>query len=235
MFCKRPATRIAANTLQEAEMQMNRGTKHHLPPPSRLTGHQAFYIFAMAGVGGGCLSAGFNFAIAYAMYNTTKQPIQLFRLPNTLAGDAALSIIIQCILTWFVEWLLVANDLRRHSVQPIAFLEQPTSSSLRWLLFLERNPSTKLHNALQQALRGFLLCVPAFLVLWPVSVGILTMVGEKQGGDWVFERLWTPQVFKAILSGVLGLVTTPVMAMFWMVRAGWDGEKEADIVAKVEC
>ncbi|KAI6778684.1 uncharacterized protein J7T54_007625 [Emericellopsis cladophorae] len=180
MFCKRPATR----------------------------GHQLFYIFAMAGVGGGCLSAGFNFAIAYAMYNTIKQPIQLLHLPNTLAGDAALSIFVQCILT---------------------------CSSLRWLLFLERNPSTKLHNILQQALRGFLICVPAFLVFWPVSVGLLTMVGEKLGDDWVFERRWTPQVFKAILGGLLGLVITPVMAMFWMVRAGWDEEMEADMVVKEEC
>ena len=100
---------------------------------------------------------------------------------------------------------------------------------------MERNPSTKLHNVLQQALRGFLICVPAFLVLWPISVGILTMVGEKHGDDWVFERRWTPQVFKAILGGLLGLVTTPVMAMFRMVRAGWDVEKEADMVVKVEC
>lgn len=63
--------------------------------------------------------------------------------------------------------------------------------------------------------------VVAFVVLWPISVGALTAVGTRSGGDWVFHPVWAPQVFKLVLGGVLALLQTPVFASFWLVREGW--------------
>jgi hypothetical protein len=106
------------------------------PPSDRLTGHQLFYIVFLHGLGGTALSAGANFAIAYAMYTTQSEnlaanPIRLFQLPNTLAGDAAVPAIIQCIPTCFVEAGVVPWDLRIRSVQPLGlyFLQEPAAKS----------------------------------------------------------------------------------------------------------
>lgn len=168
----------------------------------------------------------------YTTQDTAKNPIRLWQFPNTLAGDAAVTVFVQCILTWFVEMALVAHDLSQRSVQPIGFIAEPNRASLRWLCLL--SPSTVASESqprargfsfaavFNQVFRGFLLAVVAFLVLWPVAVGVLTAFGEKQGGDWVYSDRWTPQFFKFALGGLLGLFTTPLMAMFWLVKAGWE-------------
>ncbi|KAF5664444.1 hypothetical protein FHETE_7035 [Fusarium heterosporum] len=231
-----------------ADVQLNAGDEEGpMKPSSKFTGHQLFYVFGLDGVGAMILSAGVNFALAYPMYttqDTIKNPIRLFQLPNTLAGDAAVTIIVQCILTWFVEMGLVRYDVSKRSVQPIGFIREPSRPWLRWLFFLapsdpndsemesEKEPRDKARTSsvfntiVQGALRGFMLAVVGFFLLWPVSVGILTVVGEREGGDWRYQDRWVPQVFKAILGGVLGLLTTPLMALFWLVKAGWEGNDE---------
>ncbi|PNY29614.1 serine protease EDA2, partial [Tolypocladium capitatum] len=210
-----------------------------MEPSVKMTRHQAFYIFVLDGLGGMALSGGVNFAIAYGamavMYttqDTAKHPIRLFQLPNTLAGDAAVTIVVQCILTWFVEMGLVAHDLAQRSVQPIGCIDEPAHPWLRRLFFLPPGRETAIRrlraasfgSVMQQALRGFALSVPAFLALWPAAVGILTAVGRRRGGDYVYSDRWTPQVFKLVLGGLLGLLTTPLMAVFWLVRAGWEAK-----------
>lgn len=162
----------------------------------------------------------------YTTQDTSRNPIRLFQLPNTLAGDGAVTIIVQCVLTWFVEWFLVAHDLANRSVQPLALFPEPRRPLLRWLFLLgDHAPATKLANVGHQALRGFLLCVPAFVLLWPIGVGALTALGERDGGDYVYDDRWAPQLFKFVLGGVLGLLTTPLMATFWLVKAGWEGQR----------
>lgn len=235
-----------------------------LEPTTRFSGRQIFYIFGLDGVGAMILSGGVNFAIAYgklfvfslahemlaflsrtslmtnltAMYttqNTVKRPVRLWQLPNTLAGDAAVTIFVQCLITWFVELFLLRYDLRHHSVQPIGFISQPSHPWVRMFFFLPRDPSAGVGNphrpwtlleVIQQALRGLSFGVVGFLVLWPIFMGALTGFGTKEGADYVYHDKWLPQVFKLILGGVLGLLTTPLMAMFWLVKAGWEYKKE---------
>ncbi|RNJ53109.1 hypothetical protein D7B24_002332 [Verticillium nonalfalfae] len=204
----------------------------------KLSAHQFIYLFLLDGLGALVLSGGINFAIAYAMYTTqnlTKNPIRLFQLRNTLAGDAALSIVLQCVITWLLEALLVNRDLRKGGIRPIGFVAEPTSASLRWLLMLDsekpssggEKPSKRASvkrgaaSLLQQAPRVFVIILASFALCWPASVGILLAVGEKRGGDWFFEATWTPQIFKGVLGGVLALLTTPLMAGYWLVREGW--------------
>ncbi|KAH6955863.1 hypothetical protein BKA56DRAFT_681316 [Ilyonectria sp. MPI-CAGE-AT-0026] len=219
-----------------------------LEPSDRLTRHQLFYVLVLDGFGGMLLSGGVNFALAYAMYttqDTVNNPVRLFQLPNTLAGDAAVTIIVQCILTWFVEKGLVAYDLSKRSVQPIGFIPEPSRRWQRWLFFLPSvseaatevetkgeaaviapaQPSA-LTSLLQQALRGFLLAILGFVLLWPAGVGILTAFGKRSGGDYTYADRWTPEVFKFILGGLLGLLTTPLMAAFWLIKAGWEAKSD---------
>ncbi|RMJ08864.1 hypothetical protein BHE90_000660 [Fusarium euwallaceae] len=225
------------------EEQQEEEKEGRLEPSPVFTGHQMFYLFFLDGIGAMILSGGVNFALAYVMYttqDTTKNPIRLFQLPNTLAGDAAVTIIIQCILTWFVEMGLVSYDLSNRSVQPIGFIPEPSAPLLRWLFYLppskseetpeEDEPKSKiglvLSSIVQQALRGFMLAVLGFLLLWGPSIGILTVFGVRSGGDFLYQDRWVPQAFKGILGGVLGLLTTPPMAAFWLMKAGWEGNKE---------
>src|SRR5688572_24351356 len=118
----------------------------------------------------------------YTTQPSSAAPIKLFALPNTLAGDAAVTIIVQCILTWFVELGLLRFDLRNKSVQPIGFIPRPEKQWVRWLFYLpdETDESQKLpprtmawKAVLPEALRGFMLAVLGFLVLWPIGVGAL--------------------------------------------------------------
>ncbi|KAL6854801.1 hypothetical protein ACO1O0_005928 [Amphichorda felina] len=229
-----------------------------LPPSERFTARQKFYVFVLDGFGGMAISAGINFAIAYGktrqpsltvrpktialtcllpgMYahqDTQKKPVRLFQLPNTLAGDAGVTIIVQCIVTWFIEWLLVTHDLSNRSIQPLGIFPEPSRPILRWLFLLDygnhHRPRTVLAKIFHQALRGFLICIPSFILLWPVSVGALTALGRRSGGDYVYPNRWTPQFFKFVLGGTLGLFTAPLMAMFWLVKAGWEGKTERPV------
>ena len=181
----------------------------------------------------------------YTTQDIVKSPIRLFQLPNTLSGDAAVTMIIQCIITWFVEKVVVGGDVSRRKVQPIDFIDEPLRPYLRWLFLLPsiqsnglirhdfkgepevNEPPTgilgKLTAIIQEALRGFLLAVVSFPILWPASVGILTTVGQRDGGDYRYAARWTPQIFKGLLGGVLALLTTPLMAAFWLLKAGWEG------------
>ncbi|KAK3945493.1 hypothetical protein QBC46DRAFT_93311 [Diplogelasinospora grovesii] len=219
-------------------------TTTRLPPTDRLTNHQIFYIFGLDGVGAMILSGGINFAIAYAMYttqNTALHPIRLFQLPNTLAGDCAVTIIIQCIITWLVELILVSRDLASGGVAPIGFVPQPKNRLLRWFMFLDTTEADTpgsiggwVFFLGAQIARAFVVAVVSFCVLWGPCVGILTTVGERQGGDWVYEKTWVPQVFKLILGGVLALLTTPVFAGVWLVKAGWEHQHQYRINGEEE-
>ncbi|KAK0388872.1 hypothetical protein NLU13_5115 [Sarocladium strictum] len=218
-----------------------------LKPSPTWTAHQIFYVFILDGVGGMVLSAGVNFALAYVMYTAQaapRAPVKLFALPNTLAGDAAVTIIVQCILTWFVELGLVRFDLRNRSVQPIGFIPRPKKPWLRWLFFLPahdgeqtlRPRTMQLKAVLPEALRGFVLAFLGFVVLWPIGVGALTALGTKQEGslDYTYDDKYVPQGFKAVLGGLLGLFTTPLMALFWLVRAGWEAEGLVGVSREVD-
>ncbi|KAK3316213.1 hypothetical protein B0H66DRAFT_285084 [Apodospora peruviana] len=201
-------------------------------PTDKMTGYQFFYVFILDGLGAMILSGGINFAIAYAMYtsvDTTSHQIRLFQLPNTLAGDAAVTIILQNIITWLIELVLVNRDLAKGTVAPIGFIPQPTVRLLRWFMFLDRNTESTTPGSfahwfyflVSQILRAFIVAVISFVLLWAPSVGILMTLGTKSGSDYVYERTWTPEVFKLILGGVLALLQTPLFALFWLLRAGW--------------
>ncbi|TDZ14155.1 Uncharacterized protein Cob_v012882 [Colletotrichum orbiculare MAFF 240422] len=217
-------------------------------PTDSVTLHQLFYIFGMHGVGAAIISGGISFAIAYAMYtsqNPSTSPVRLFKLPNTLAGDAVVSLVFGLVITWFVEYLVVDRDLRAGGVRPIGFVGEPERAPVRWLMLLDLLRDGGHRDAAKakrmpaflwdQALRIGVLFVASFFLFWCPAVGILAAaVGTRTPGggdwDWYFSPRWAPQVFKAVFGGVLALLTTPAMASFWLVREGWRLKREGALL-----
>ncbi|KZL68596.1 yhl026c-like protein [Colletotrichum incanum] len=206
-------------------------SRHEKQPTDRITGHQIFYIFGLDGVGAAILSGGINFALAYGMYSTQNvelHPIRLFQLPNTLAGDAVVTMLIQTVVTWFIELIMVEHDMKSGAIRPIGFIREPSHPLVRWLMLLDRKQTmhskSRTVSLTEHAIRVVSIFVVSFLLLWPASIGILTTIGERTGNgdwDWYFQREWAPQAYKAVLGGLLSLLTTPAMASFWLVREGW--------------
>ncbi|KAI0004390.1 hypothetical protein F4779DRAFT_74067 [Xylariaceae sp. FL0662B] len=219
----------AATSRQEIRRSIEDGFKE---PTDRFTAHQLFYIFILDGVGAFILSAAINFAIAYAMYgheDTSARPIRLWQFPNTLAGDAAVTIIVQCLITWHIELIIVNRDLRKGGVHPIGFIPEPKNRLIRWFMFLDRDEETHrvrsflhwLTFLISQVLRALLVAVVFFPLVWGPSIGFLVLTGRRDGNDWYYDQVWTPQYFKLVQGGALGLLTTPLMVMFWLTRCGW--------------
>ncbi|KAK4219857.1 hypothetical protein QBC37DRAFT_408664 [Rhypophila decipiens] len=150
-------TTTTTKPIPESDIHTRRPSpsRHPKAPTTRLNAHQIFYIFILDGLGAMILSGAINFAIAYAMYTSsspaaagtttnsvvpppTTTIILLFHLPNSLAGDAAVTIVLQTVITWLVEFLLVNRDLERGGVRPVGFVGIPRHGKfVRWFCFLD--------------------------------------------------------------------------------------------------
>ncbi|KAK7991418.1 hypothetical protein PG988_000212 [Apiospora saccharicola] len=233
-----PESGSRAQDVASESSESSDGRNGFREPSAKLTGHQIFYLFGLDGVGAFILSGGINFAIAYAMYTTQHYNpdnyIRLFQLPNTLAGDMAVTMFIQCIITWLVELILVNRDLRIGGVQAIGYLPEPTNRLVRWYMFLDRAEDANETGGFKhwasflgsQVIRALIAVVPCFILLFGPSIGFLTLVGTPipwgpHAYDWVYATKWAPQVFKLLLGGILSLLTGPAFAAFWLVRCGW--------------
>ncbi|KAI0438183.1 hypothetical protein F4803DRAFT_111704 [Xylaria telfairii] len=205
------------------------------PPSDHFTPRQLFYIFGIDGIGSAILAGLINFAIAYALYHdkgTEDSPIRLFQFPNTVAGDAAVTIFIQFVTTWVVQAFLVNYDLKRGGVQPIGFLPEPQWKYFRWFMCLDRQEQTDevrsvmhwLRFLFSQVIRSLILAAIFFPFIFGASVGFLTLVGRHQrtdDWDWYFKSRWAPEIFKLVQGAVLGLLFTPPTAIFWLAKCGW--------------
>lgn len=162
---------------------------------------------------------------------TNQDKIHLFGLPNSLLGDAAVTIMVTCLITWSVEAVRVPYDLSRRVVQPMGEPNiEPEHPRLRALFFLPLNPRAAPATRVcvlaprqlgRHLMRGMLVGCVAIVVLVPQIVLLLRLVGHWNGQDWLFSDRWAPQVFKLIIGGGLGLFVTPLVDIFWLMRAGW--------------
>jgi hypothetical protein len=210
------------------------------PPTERLTIRQLLYLIVLHGLGAALISGGINFAVAYALYTSPgarRDPVRLFQLPNTLAGDAAVTAIAQGLVTWAIEGVLVNLDLRNGLVAPFVGWVEPVQPWRRLLWGLnEPDNLGKVGRwtwfVVGEALRALALAVLSFVVVFGPTLGILISVGTKVGGDWEFERTWAPQIYKLVYGAVLGLLSTPIMAFVWLVRRGWT-DRNADEYSSV--
>ncbi|KAJ3018189.1 hypothetical protein HKX48_003051 [Thoreauomyces humboldtii] len=194
-----------------------------------MTTRQKIYIVFMHSIGAGILDAVINSAIAYAMYAHSAS--YLWDFPNTLAGDAAVTVIIQNTLTWVIDGALTHNDVRKGTVKPLPGLngpDAPTWWGSRFPAFWTRSsldlfvPGLAIADRLKAVANAFvrgllfaLLCLP---LAWVVGVGITAAIWPAfRENEAVIG--WRPIVFKAIYSGLVGALTTPISTIVALGQA----------------
>ncbi|KAG0259351.1 hypothetical protein DFQ27_004093 [Actinomortierella ambigua] len=207
-------------------------------PVDGLTTRHVLYLIIMHTIGAMILDGGINFGLATAMYKSTKFPVSLWPLPNTLAGDSAVTIILQQTLTWILDRLAVVGDLKKGMVAP---LRMPSNASglVRWFVGIEYS---KVHpQTLGERLsyvfhfhvkRIVVIIVATFIVYWSLAIAVLSIlkanaVGADHsglGGD--FNPWPMPEIYKGIYGALLGL-TTPFMTYIALI---WNGEQQCGYV-----
>ncbi|KAG0266535.1 hypothetical protein BG011_002025 [Mortierella polycephala] len=195
-----------------------------------LTTRHVVYLVVMHMIGAMILDGGINFGLATAMYKGTSDPIFLWPLPNTLAGDAAVTIIIQQALTWILDRLAVKGDLNKGMVAPLR-MPKDASGLVRWFVGLEhvgvyKTTGEKIGYYLNfHGKRIAVLILATFLVYWPITIGILSGlkihgVGKDHSdleGDF---NVWPfPEIFKGVYGFAVGM-TTPFVSYIALIYQG---------------
>ncbi|GJJ77812.1 hypothetical protein EMPS_10171 [Entomortierella parvispora] len=207
-----------------------------------LTPRHVAYLGLMHMLGAMVLDGVINFGLTTLMYKGTKSPVMLWSLPNTLAGDAFMTIVIQTTLTWFLDRLAVAADLKKGLVTPLR-MPRDAHPWIEWFVGLEQgrrvdytvggmgmsqNKSRK-----EQFIKGFkfhgqrigVIIVATLIVFWPITILILMVmrsqgIGKDDGplgGDF---NVWPfPQIFKGIYGFATGIIT-PFVSYIALIYQG---------------
>ncbi|KAG9066371.1 hypothetical protein KI688_001595 [Linnemannia hyalina] len=205
-----------------------------------LTSRHIAYLGLMHMLGAMVLDGVINFALATAMYKGTSNPVMIWPLPNTLAGEAAVTIIIQTTLTWILDRLAVAGDLKKGLVAP---LRMPRNAHpwIQWFVGLDELQEARSKQRYNKAAAGRkeqilqqfkfhgkrigVMIVVTFLVFWPLTIGVLSAlrnqgVGKdfsQLGGDF---NVWPfPEIFKGIYGFATG-ITTPFVSYIALIYQG---------------
>ncbi|KAK5816415.1 hypothetical protein F5H01DRAFT_340810 [Linnemannia elongata] len=196
-------------------------------PVYGLTTRHIVYLIFMHTIGAMILDAGINFGLATAMYKNNKNPVYIWPLPNTLAGDMAVTIIIQQTLTWILDRLAVRGDLKKGLVAPLR-MPSDASSLVRWFVGLEDVKAAGKTGLVFHFKRVAVYVVATFLIYWPITIGILYGLKSGHVGAGVADEtraagefnLWPfPQIFKGVYSAALGL-TTPFVSYVTLIYVG---------------
>ncbi|KAF9437580.1 hypothetical protein BGZ76_000177 [Entomortierella beljakovae] len=197
-------------------------------PTFEVTTRHILYLVLMQGLGSMILDGLINFGIATAMYKTSNKPVHLWSFPNTLAGDATVTVIVQQALTWILGRLSVQGDVGRGL---IAALRMPKNANfiIRW--FVGLNPD----NILQQKTgketlffhvkRILVYMFVSWCFFWPLGIAALSGLRNNNrgvdtrgvGGD--FNNWPLPEVFKLIYGACMGM-TTPFVSYISLIYQG---------------
>ncbi|KAG7286207.1 hypothetical protein NEMBOFW57_008513 [Staphylotrichum longicolle] len=182
-------------------------------------------------------------------------PPFLFHPPVSFLADAALSTVLQSVITWFCVAFLVNLAVSRGSVPPYAprAIPEPTRPFWRWVFMLDHYNAARgsaclggrgrwcccgVPRGVGQAVgfflaglgRGLVVAVYGFGVMVGPTIGVLMSCGTPYEGDWVFLGRWDGVVFKSIYGGFLALVLGPPLTYMWIVRAGWIVRRNGTVV-----
>jgi hypothetical protein len=208
------------------------------PAVQGLTTRHVVYLVFMHCIGAMILDGGINFGLATAMYKNTKDPVALWPLPNTLAGDAAVTIIIQQVLTWILDRFAVGGDLDKGMVAPLR-MPKNASGVVRWFVGLN---SVEVHTTLSDKIKYLIrfhgpriavLVVATFILYWPITIGILSGlkihgVGKDYSGlNGDFNPWPLPEIFKGVYGFALGM-TTPFVSYIALIYQGEVGQSRQD-------
>ncbi|KAG9323909.1 hypothetical protein KVV02_006275 [Mortierella alpina] len=208
------------------------------PAVDGLTARHVVYLVVMHMIGAMILDGAINFGLATAMYKNTKDPVTLWPLPNTLAGDAAVTIIIQQTLTWILDRLAVGGDLKKGLVAPLR-MPKNANAITRWFVGLEE---VRVYKTFKERLAYYfryhgkriaVLVVVTFILYWPITIGILSGlkihgIGKDhshRGGDF---NVWPmPEIFKGVYGFALGM-TTPFVSYVALIYQGETQQTRSD-------
>jgi len=151
------------------------------------------------------ISAGINFAVAYAMYHSQSN-INFWPFPNTIAGDLAVTNFIQGALNYIVPSATLEADSRLGKAVPWRGLWNPPLSLVDrisrlsgrkrqlWELLVQSEdilapplrPKTVFKKLFLAILRGLFLSVFLFLITWSLAVAIACPIycGDNIAGTW---------------------------------------------------
>lgn len=112
------------------EMPSRRNIPLPLPAveTTTLTRWHIFYIFGMQGLGSMVLDAGINYALHLLIF-ARGAALWAF-VPATLAGDFAMTAIVQCAMTWVIASQLQFLDVRNGLVRPLIVRCLPVQSEV---------------------------------------------------------------------------------------------------------
>ncbi|KAG5931392.1 hypothetical protein E4U53_001799 [Claviceps sorghi] len=221
----------------EVESAVDARQKNVIKPSARFNSAHLLYLLTRDAIPGMIVTAAINMAISYVMYVLVNRQstVYLFHLPKSLAGDAAVTILVHCLVTWFLKFRFVHYDLRHGTVQPIDLLDdEMLTEDVCWVMFLSPESGTTVERVRMNSpkwiarhiLRALCLAFFVFLAYWPISLIPLIMFGDREGNDFTYDRRWIPQVYKTTLGGVLGFTTAPLLSLIWLVRCGWVANQE---------
>ncbi|KAF9110300.1 hypothetical protein BGX27_006558 [Mortierella sp. AM989] len=202
-------------------------TKRKTPVEGLTTRHILYLVF-MHGIGAMILDGSINFGLAVAMYKTSNQTVNLWSFPNTLAGDATVTVIIQQLLTYILDQLSVKGDVNKGLVAPL-MMPKNANAVIRWFVGLDSYKSEQKMTTKEfvnfHGKRILVYIVVPWLIYWPITMGILAGlrnhdVGEDTrgiGGD--FNNWPLPEIFKGIYGFTLG-ITTPFVSYIHLIYQG---------------
>ncbi|KAF9172248.1 hypothetical protein BGX21_010198 [Mortierella sp. AD011] len=212
------------------------------PVDAMTTRHILFLVF-MHGLGAMILDGAINFGLATAMYKTTSQPVHLWNFPNTLAGDATVTVIIQQTLTWILDQLSVRGDVKKGVVAPLR-MSKNANAVLRWFVGVD-SPKFGQKKTVKEFLifhvqRVLVLILATWVVYWPIAMGILAGLKNNgigvdtrgAGGD--FNNWPLPEIFKGVYGFALG-ATTPFVSYVQLIYLGETAnpDSESELPARV--
>ncbi|KAF8984647.1 hypothetical protein BGZ46_007353 [Entomortierella lignicola] len=207
-----------------------------LPPVFKMTTKHILYLVLMHGLGAMLLDGAINFGIAVAMYKTTSKPIHVWRFPNTLAGDATVTVVVQQFLTYILDRLSVRGDVRKGTIAP---LRMPSNANfvIRWFVGLDESKTghkkTKREFVSFHAQRILVYMFFSWIVFWPIAVGILCglkthNVGvDTRGAGGDFNNWPLPEIFKLLYGFALGM-TTPFISYTQLISLGEAAHAKSD-------
>ena len=173
----------------------------------------------------GIISGGINAGIAVAYYKG-EHDVKVWPLPHTLAGDAAVTIFIQCLIGWNLDGMLAFGDFQHRMMPPfprVAALLRPwavgrffLNHSLQMLRGARdmdpegRHPRTwRLRRFIGNVIRSLMLAVVIFGPLWGTLVGIAAGIWGR--GD--VSDTPGPQIFKGMEGLSLGIIGSSAVVM----------------------
>ncbi|CAI4064360.1 hypothetical protein SUVZ_08G0210 [Saccharomyces uvarum] len=118
------------------------------------------------------------------------------------------------------KWLFAFLEVNR------GIIPKGSEATLKGFLasqFIHDGSRSKFVNFLdwfvQKFIRSMILSFPMFIVIWPISMGILAGIGHKMGSyEYYFNDYPLPQVMKLISGVVIALVCTPATIVVIALR-----------------